>query len=209
MTEQSLDVQIKEIEDQIHSLERELSAVHGEKTEVYSRIVGYYRNVDNWNDGKKEEFALRKDFDIRSSAQTDVPDRKQVSDSNIVTGSKQVVGRKQVSVDDDKDKVKAVLSRDNDCAEDNTGAKASVTYLFYSKSGCDNCKAVRSMLSLSCISGREINADTEEGLSQAAMNGVFCTPTVIFFNERNEEIMRVFTQEELEECLSALGSKSA
>ncbi|MFN2126264.1 MAG: anaerobic ribonucleoside-triphosphate reductase, partial [Anaerolineales bacterium] len=25
------------------------------KTEVYSRIVGYYRPVDNWNKGKKEE----------------------------------------------------------------------------------------------------------------------------------------------------------
>ncbi len=28
--------------------------------EVYSRIVGYYRPVQNWNDGKKEEFKDRK-----------------------------------------------------------------------------------------------------------------------------------------------------
>ncbi len=28
--------------------------------EVYSRIVGYYRPVQNWNDGKKEEFRDRK-----------------------------------------------------------------------------------------------------------------------------------------------------
>jgi ribonucleoside-triphosphate reductase len=29
-------------------------------TEVYSRIVGYYRPVQNWNTGKKEEFRQRK-----------------------------------------------------------------------------------------------------------------------------------------------------
>ena len=33
------------------------------KTEVYSRIVGYFRPVQNWNVGKKQEFAERKEFD--------------------------------------------------------------------------------------------------------------------------------------------------
>ena len=32
----------------------------GESTEVYSRITGYYRPVQNWNDGKSQEFAERK-----------------------------------------------------------------------------------------------------------------------------------------------------
>jgi len=30
------------------------------KTEVYSRVVGYYRPVQNWNKGKQEEFSQRK-----------------------------------------------------------------------------------------------------------------------------------------------------
>ena len=30
------------------------------KAEVYSRVVGYYRPVTNWNDGKREEFKERK-----------------------------------------------------------------------------------------------------------------------------------------------------
>jgi len=34
----------------------------GEETEVYSRIVGYFRPVKNWNDGKKEEFKNRKPY---------------------------------------------------------------------------------------------------------------------------------------------------
>jgi ribonucleoside-triphosphate reductase len=32
----------------------------GGRCEVYSRVVGYLRPVDQWNDGKREEFKLRK-----------------------------------------------------------------------------------------------------------------------------------------------------
>ncbi len=39
----------------------------GKKTEVYSRITGYYRPVQNWNDGKREEFANRKVYDVEHS----------------------------------------------------------------------------------------------------------------------------------------------
>lgn len=36
----------------------------GAKTEVYSRITGYYRPVQNWNDGKLQEYANRTEYDI-------------------------------------------------------------------------------------------------------------------------------------------------
>ena len=36
----------------------------GAKTEVYSRITGYYRPVQNWNDGKLQEFKERKEYTI-------------------------------------------------------------------------------------------------------------------------------------------------
>lgn len=39
----------------------------GEKTEVYSRITGYYRPVQNWNEGKTQEFSERKVYDIGHS----------------------------------------------------------------------------------------------------------------------------------------------
>jgi ribonucleoside-triphosphate reductase len=38
-----------------------------EKTEVYSRITGYYRPVANWNDGKAEEYKMRKSYDLGKS----------------------------------------------------------------------------------------------------------------------------------------------
>lgn len=39
----------------------------GETTEVYSRITGYYRPVQNWNDGKRQEFKDRVEYDIAGS----------------------------------------------------------------------------------------------------------------------------------------------
>lgn len=36
----------------------------GQKTEVYSRITGYYRPVQNWNDGKSQEYKDRKVYKI-------------------------------------------------------------------------------------------------------------------------------------------------
>ena len=39
----------------------------GEKAEVYSRITGYYRPVQNWNNGKTQEFKERKEYVIAHS----------------------------------------------------------------------------------------------------------------------------------------------
>ena len=38
-----------------------------EETEVYSRITGYYRPVGNWNNGKSQEFKIRKTYDINTA----------------------------------------------------------------------------------------------------------------------------------------------
>ena len=39
----------------------------GETAEVYSRITGYYRPVQNWNAGKTQEYKERKEYDIENS----------------------------------------------------------------------------------------------------------------------------------------------
>jgi anaerobic ribonucleoside-triphosphate reductase len=40
----------------------------GAKTEIYSRVVGYFRPVAQWNTGKKEEFKDRKVFTIKNQS---------------------------------------------------------------------------------------------------------------------------------------------
>ena len=42
----------------------------GGKTEVNSRITGYYRPVQNWNDGKAQEFKDRKEYNVMTSKLT-------------------------------------------------------------------------------------------------------------------------------------------
>jgi ribonucleoside-triphosphate reductase len=36
--------------------------VCGEKCEIYSRVCGYLRPVQQWNRGRKAEYALRREF---------------------------------------------------------------------------------------------------------------------------------------------------
>ena len=54
----------------------------GAKTEVYSRITGYYRPVQNWNDGKLQEYANRTEYDIAHSS-LKRPTRSMVTLSNF------------------------------------------------------------------------------------------------------------------------------
>ena len=51
----------------------------GEKAEVYSRITGYYRPVQNWNDGKAQEYKNRKLYDIANSRPMPVGEFRSVS----------------------------------------------------------------------------------------------------------------------------------
>lgn len=42
-------------------------AICGKKTEVYSRVCGYFRPIANWNKGKREEFKDRKVYDVEKA----------------------------------------------------------------------------------------------------------------------------------------------
>ena len=47
--------------------EQKKCPICGSRTEVYSRITGYYRPVQNWNDGKLQEYENRTEYDIDNS----------------------------------------------------------------------------------------------------------------------------------------------
>jgi anaerobic ribonucleoside-triphosphate reductase len=53
------------LEKRIEELEKAKANIKGTKCEVYSRVVGYLRPVEQWNDGKQEEFRERKTFKIQ------------------------------------------------------------------------------------------------------------------------------------------------
>ena len=55
--------EIQKIDKKISDLKTSLENVTGTSTEVYTRIVGYYRSVKNWNAGKRAELNERVTFD--------------------------------------------------------------------------------------------------------------------------------------------------
>ena len=66
---------LQEINIEIEATKKELETVHGTETEIYARIVGYYRSVRNWNKGKKDEYNQQKIFTAENinSAKTSTP----------------------------------------------------------------------------------------------------------------------------------------
>lgn len=56
----------EEIKKQIAELKKEMAETKGTRCEVYSRVCGYLRPVQNWNKGKQEEFGLRKTMTIET-----------------------------------------------------------------------------------------------------------------------------------------------
>ena len=54
----------EQILKQIADLKQQKEKTTGTPCEVYSRVVGYLRPVQNWNDGKKQEYEMRKHYKV-------------------------------------------------------------------------------------------------------------------------------------------------
>lgn len=124
----------------------------GEKSEVYSRITGYYRPVQNWNEGKIQEYKNRKLYDIKHSVLKH-PIRHKVT----------------ISGDDVK-----IEKMDVRKPEQGTGQKKSVKYLFTTKT-CPNCALAKKMLE-----GIDyVLVDAEENEDLTRQYGVMQAPTLV------------------------------
>ena len=167
---------IAEIDREIAETKMELQNVHGTETEVYARIVGYYRAVKHWNKGKRDEFDQRKMFTLEDSKEYDIT--KVDAPVTAKTQKKSV----EETVSDTK----------------------SVTFEMYTRKTCPNCPPVKEFMSHLDMAGRSIDVDTDEGLAEAAKKGVFASPTVIFFNEAGVETARCHNVEELEAVFSQI-----
>ena len=58
---------------------------------MYSRITGYYRPVQNWNDGKLQEYANRKEYDIANSTLKKKPTLNRLADDVEVAAAQEEV----------------------------------------------------------------------------------------------------------------------
>ncbi len=62
MTKKDIITKIQEIKSEMKSPDLAKGTA-----EVYTRISGYYRSVNNFNDGKCQEFEERKEYNILKS----------------------------------------------------------------------------------------------------------------------------------------------
>ena len=129
----------------------------GEKTEVYSRITGYYRPVQNWNDGKAQEYKDRKVYDISASRLT--------HQGPIAAEMDEVVHEAQQEVNDcpPGDPLMESFVPEEIKAEEEIPEGLTRILLFKTPT-CPNCKAAVAMLDKAGISYESLNAEEEEDL---------------------------------------------
>jgi hypothetical protein len=74
---------LEAIEKDLRETREALANTEGRDAEVYSRIVGYYRSVRNWNKGKREEFGERKMFASPDSAGNETGGKPAASENSF------------------------------------------------------------------------------------------------------------------------------
>ena len=164
------------IEADINATKEALKNVKGSETEVYARIVGYYRSVRNWNKGKRDEYNHRKQF-VYENDETYTPT---TTTTDFTCESKNETTY-QISTTEMKG--------------------LPVSYEFFARTTCPNCPPVKEYLANCSLTGNYINVDTEDGLNQAAIKGVFAAPTVIIYDSTGTEISRAHNTKELANIL--------
>ena len=125
----------------------------GKATEIYSRITGYYRPVQNWNDGKLQEYHNRTEYQIGESVMPEV----KAADVAQTEGSQEM------------DLVAAHASLQTERSEGK-----NTSYLFTTKT-CPNCKLAKEYL-------KDVDytvIDAEENAELAMQYGVMQAPTLV------------------------------
>ncbi len=142
--------------------------VCGQKTEVYSRITGYYRPVQNWNDGKAQEFKDRKVYDIGRSYLRRKERHAIPAEGAVIQGAAAPT-MQETAPQEEAVKVSGPAPQ----AE---AAKTSAILLFKTPT-CPNCKAAGALLDRAGIRYTALNAN--ESREQVAQYGVKQAPTLV------------------------------
>ena len=137
--------------------------VCGGKAEVYSRITGYYRPVQNWNDGKAQEYKDRVEYDIAHSHLH--KHRAGAAAEEIVAAQKE--------------------NHSKDAAGLADGA-----YLFTTKT-CPNCKTAQGHLREAGISFQIVDAAENRDLARKL--GIMQAPTLLLVEQGRGTVLAGLT----------------
>jgi thiol-disulfide isomerase/thioredoxin len=176
--------QLTEIDREIAEVKAQLKDVEGTPTEIYTRIVGYYRSLKNWNRGKREEYGIRRTYETELSG-------AQATPGTLLSPAP---GAAELSVQPAAISVPAP-------ALDSTGEETP-EYLYFFRQDCPNCKPVRTLLTDLEERGRAVDVDTDLGMQLAMDFQILSTPTVVFLDREGQEARRATAVEDIREAMA-------
>jgi len=146
----------------------------GEKTEVYSRITGYYRPIQNWNDGKTQEYMDRREYDIMVSRLTHKGPQPAKYTSEAAHASENAA---QASTKNETVAPASSISTAPAAAPAASAVPASDKPVMYVKDHCPKCKGAEQRFKLAKVEYEEVNCS--ENMDIARELGIQQTPTII------------------------------
>ena len=168
---------LEDIEKDLTVAREALTKVEGTPAEVYSRIVGYYRSVRNWNRGKREEYGERRLYRANEACAA--------ATSPPFTAGESSAEKAQVGA--------------------STARQASpkeMLLLLFVRSSCPGCPPAKAAAGRLGIPVELVNADTAEGIAEASKRNVLSTPTAILLSVAGEELARAKDAEAIGKLLA-------
>ena len=152
----------------------------GQKTEVYSRITGYYRPVQNWNDGKAQEYKDRMVYNIGHSVLKHTGPNPAVDDARPAAAVNTAAETAADAVHE-TEAVPVAAAVMEPVAEPVVASVTTSTVLLFKTPTCPNCKAAGALLDKAGVAYRALNANEEKELVEKF--GVKQAPTLIVISE--------------------------
>ncbi len=159
----------------------------GNKTEVYSRITGYYRPVQNWNDGKAQEYKDRMVYNIGHSHLTHKGPKPAPNDNDeaiyAAINERACCDPVQPIMKEapvDEKPVAAAPKPEEKPVTIAVKPESSVSILLFKTPSCPNCKAAGAILDRAGVEYQPLNANEERELVQKF--GIKQAPTLVLVN---------------------------
>lgn len=195
----------EEIDSRIAELQEELENVEGTRTEIYTRIVGYYRSLKNWNKGKREEYDHRVTFEPGENRSVTRPADAPIAEAFAEAAMEAVSGPVPADLEMAPN-VEQALSIKNSAAPSEDSAAAIIdSYVYFFRESCPNCPPVKSYVENLSLDGQMVNVDTGEGMARAVQHQILSTPTVLLQNSNGETVAQAGSVEQLRDIMESAG----
>ncbi len=158
----------------------------GKETEVYSRIVGYFRPVQNWNLGKKEEFKDRLEFTEEKALARQIKVKAMVKEYGTTVEAQELISNNS-----------SVISK----------------FRIFTLPNCDKCAAAKDYLGRK-VEGQVVDLGSDDGLGEFRAiykqlkdkiyrneDGSLPIPTILLYDENNNLVTVAHNVDQLKQIV--------